>query len=140
MRILNTLTPYNSIDYKGIQYQVCRDFDHISRYKGLRQVAHNPEDTDRFIALETPNAINHNVELKYYDVMQVEENRLDVIANKLLGSAQYAWVIAYFNNIDDGFSVSAGQRIVVPKSISSLFKTGELLASIPASTLNLGSE
>lgn len=140
MRILNTLTPYNSIDYKGIQYQVCRDFDYISRYKGLRQVAHNPDDADRFIALETPNAINHNVELRYYDVLHVEENRLDIIANKLLGSAQYAWVIAYFNNIYDGFSVSAGQRIVVPKSISSLFKTGELLASIPASTLNLGSE
>lgn len=140
MRILNTLTPYNEIDYKGIQYQVCRDFSHISRYKGLRQVAHNPNESDRFIALETPNIINHNIELQYYEVLQAEANRLDIIANKLLGSAQYAWVLAYFNDIDDGFTVSPGQRIVCPKSISSLFKTGEILASIPANTLNLGSE
>ena len=68
------------------------------------------------------------------------ENRLDIIANQFLGSSSYAWIIAYLNNIEDGFSVSEGQRLAIPKSISSLFNTGEILQPIPATSLNLGRE
>lgn len=140
-KIINTVTPYDEIEYDGIQYGVCRDFPHISRYKGLRQVVHQPTITEeRFIALETPNAFSSQIEVSYYDVPASEENRLDVIAYKLLGSAQYAWVIAYLNNIDDGFSVWEGQKLAYPKSITSLFADGEMLASIAPTMLNLGSE
>lgn len=140
MKLYNTLIPYDKIPYRGIHYQVCRDFDHISRYKGLRQIAHNPDSSDRFITLETPNKAANNVDVYYYDVPYVEQNRLDVIAHKFLGSASYAWVIAYFNNIEDGFTVRDGQRIKIPKSLTSLFQRDELLASIPPMILNLGSE
>ena len=61
-------------------------------------------------------------------------------AYKFLGSAQYAWVIAYFNNIEDGFSVYAGQKIRIPKTITQLFEKGECLASVSPLTLNLGTE
>lgn len=141
MKFYDTLVPYKVIDHKGIQYTVCRDFDSISRYKGLRQVIHNPNDTDRFIALETPNAFHTNeIAVTYYDVPAQEENRLDIIAHKMLGSAQYSWVIAYFNGIEDGFTVREGQRLKIPKTISSLFSSGEILAPISALQLNLGSE
>lgn len=142
MRWYNTLTPYKVLDNNGgIQYGVCRDFDHISRYRGLRQVVHNPAVTDeRFIALETPNPFTTYSEVTYYEVPSIEENRLDVISYKLLGDAQYAWVIAYFNNIEDGFTVKEGQRLAVPSSISTLFNKGELLASVSPTMLNLGSE
>lgn len=140
MKLYNTLIPYAIIPYKGIQYQVCRDFDHISRYKGLRQIAHNPSSDDRFVTLETPNKAANNVEVDYYTVPYVEQNRLDIIANKFLGSASYTWVLAYFNNIEDGFTVREGQRIKIPKSLTSLFQRDELLASIPPMILNLGSE
>ena len=140
MKFYNTLTPYEVIDHRGIQYTTCKAYDHISRYKGLRQVIHNPNDPDRFIALETPNPFSTNTEVVYYDVPATEENRLDIIAHKYLGSAQYAWVIAYFNGIEDGFTVSEGQRLMIPKSISSLFNRGEILASVSALQLNLGTE
>lgn len=141
MIVYNTLEPYHILEHKGIQYGVCRDFNHISRYRRLRQVVHNPQDIiDRFAALETPNPFETHQDIRYYVVPASEENRLDIIANKLLGSAQYAWVIAYFNRIDDGFTVYSGQRLMIPNSITSLFDKGEVLAPISPLTLNLGTE
>lgn len=139
MYIQNTLTPYKEIDYTPIQYTVCRDFGHISRYNCLRQVIHEGED-DRMITLETTNGFHSSVEVVYHDVLATEENRLDVIAYNYLGAAQYAWVIALFNNIEDGATVHEGQRLAIPKNFSSLFSDGEILAPVPALKLNLSSE
>lgn len=139
MKIQNTTTPYKVIDYDGIQYSVCRDFNHISRYRCLRNVVHQPTK-DRWIALETPNAFTSSADVTYHTVTAVEENRLDIIANNLLGSASYSWVISYFNGIEDGFTAREGTVLMVPKSISTLFQSGELLASVPPTQLNLGTE
>lgn len=136
----DTLKPYTVIKHSGIEYSVCRDYNHICRYKGLRQIVHNPNTSNRFLTLETPNPITTNAEFIYYDVPAQEENRIDLIANKFYGSAQYSWIISYFNGIEDGFTVYEGQRIKILKNFTSLFAKGELLASIPALQLNLGSE
>ena len=137
----DTLIPYKVIPYDGIDYTVCRDFDHISRYKGLRQIVHNPTNTaERFITLETVNALTSNASYRYYTVPTSEENRLDLIAYKFYGSPNYSWVISYMNNIEDGFTVYEGQKIKILDSFSDLFAQGEILASIPPMSLNLGSE
>ena len=136
----DTLVPYKVIPYSGIQYAVCRDFNHISRYKGLRQVAHNPTEPDRFVTLEIPNPMNINASYRYYTVSTLEENRLDLIAYKFYGSPNYSWIISYMNNIEDGFTVYAGQKIKILDNFTDLFSKGELLASIPPMSLNLGSE
>lgn len=134
-------TPYKELEHKGIEYSVCKDYDHISRYKGLRQVVHNPADSEeRFIALETPNPFTTNVEVDYYEVPTYQENRLDIIAQDKLGSASYSWVIAYFNRIEDGFTVKPGQKLIIPKQFTSLFNKGEILQSVSPLALNLGSE
>lgn len=140
-RFIDTLRPYDILEHKGIQYGVCRDYNHLCRYRRLRQVTNNPSDmTERFIVLETPNPFETHSEVTYYEVPQHEENRLDVIAYKLLGSAQYAWAIAYFNNIEDGYTAHAGQKLAIPRTITQLFEKGECLASVSPNTLNLGSE
>ena len=136
----NTLRPYDTIEYSGIQYTTCREYNHISRYKGLRQIIHNADNEDRFMSHETSNPFETHAEVQYYEVPATEENRLDMIAYKTLGDAQYAWVIAYFNSIEDGFSCREGQVLAIPNSISSLFNSGEILASVPATSLNLGTE
>jgi hypothetical protein len=69
-----------------------------------------------------------------------EENRLDLIAQKELGSATYSWVIAYFNQIEDGYTVREGQRLVIPESVTALLSKGEILAPIAYTRLNLGEE
>lgn len=141
MQFYDTLRPYKVIEHEGIQYGVCRDFNHICRYRRLRQVINNPQyPDDRFIALETPNPFETHVDVTYHEVTQSEENRLDVIAYHMLGSAQYAWVIAYFNGIQDGYTAKPGQKLIVPKSITQLFDKGECLASVSPLTLNLGTE
>lgn len=140
MQIYNTLQPYKIIEYDGIAYGHCRDFNHISRYKSLRQITHNSNSSDRFIALETPNPFTTNCEVDFYEVSATEENRLDIIAYKTLGSAQYAWVIAYCNKIEDGFTIKEGQKLAIPKTISEFFKNGEILSAISPLALNLGDE
>ena len=142
MYIQNTLVPYSQIEYKGIQYVNCRNFNHISRYRGLRQVIHSPRDAqDRLVSLETPNTfVTSGIEYIWHEVTGVEVNRLDLIANKYLGSATYSWVIAYFNEINDGFTCRLGQRLRIPKSITQLMRPGEVLQSVTAITLNLSSE
>lgn len=136
----NTFHPYEVIEHTGIDYTVCRQFDHISRYRGLRQVIHDPESYDRYITLEIQNTFSTNSEIGYYEVPRIYVNRLDLLSQKFYGSAQYGWVIAYMNGIQDGFTVREGMKIKYLKNFTDLFNNGELLASIPAMQLNLGSE
>ena len=136
----NTLIPYEVLEHKGIDYNPCRDYDHISRYKGLRQVTHHIDELQRYMTLEGPNPFTTNSQVIYYTVTTTTENRLDLIAERFLGSAYYSWVIAYFNDIEDGFSCRVGQRLRIPESFTGLFNDGELLAPVNALKLNLGSE
>lgn len=141
MRFYNTLIPYKVLKHNGIQYSTCRDFDHVSRYRGLRQIVHSPKTQDRFVALETPNPFTSNEnDIIYYEVPPVEEDRIDLIAEKHLGNPNYGWVISYFNNIPDGYSVASGSVVRIPRSITSLFNKGELLQNVSPVQLNLGSE
>ena len=141
MAIKDLTQPYDIIKHEGIAYSVCKDFDYISRYRNLRQVVHLPDSADRYVTFETTNpVVTNNLPIIYHVVEASEENRLDLIANKYLGSASYSWVIAYFNQIEDGYSVFEGQTIIIPKTITDLFSEGEILASVTALKLNLGEE
>ena len=132
-------TSYKTLNHEGIVYGVCKDFDHISRYRNLRQVTHLFE-ANRYTTLEIPNPFTTNTEVKYHEVTVEEVNRLDLIANKELGSATYSWVIAYFNGIEDGYTVREGQKLIIPNSVTALMSNGEILAPITALKLNLGEE
>lgn len=140
MQFYDTLRPYKILDYKGIQYGVCRDFDHISRYRGLRQLVHNPDDEDRFVALESPNAFKSQIAVHFYTVPVYYENRLDIIAYEQLGNANYAWMIAYINQLDDGYNIREGQVLQIPNSVTDFFNKGEILESVSPSMFNLGEE
>lgn len=142
IQIRDLTQPYKVINYEGIAYGVCVDYNHISRYRNLRQITHYLDDSsDRFVTLETVNPITTNkLDVIYHVVELTEENRLDIIADKYLGSSTYSWVIAYFNKIEDGYTVWAGQTIIIPKTITALLSQGEILAPISALSLNLGEE
>ena len=140
MQDLDTLTPYKKLERDDIQYTYCHDYNHICRYKGLRQVIHQGMSPDRYVALETSNPFHTSADVFYYQVPANLANRLDIIARDKLGSASYAWVIAYFNGIVDGFTVPEGTVLRIPKNVSILFNNGECLAPIKVTSLNLGSE
>jgi len=137
----DTTKSYNKVDYKGIEYSTCKDFSHISRYKRLRQVIHYLDETKRYITLEIQNDYDYtNVDIEYYRVTVDRENRLDLISYDFYNTTSYAWVIAYINDISDGYTVPEGQVLMIPKTISSLFNSKNILSSIPISSLNLGTE
>lgn len=141
MRFPDTWNRYAEVERDPIQYTYCVDYKHISRYRSLRQVIHQGLSPERFVALETVNPIVvPTSNIQYYTVPANRQNRLDLIAQDLLGSARYAWVIAYMNKIQDGFTALQGTQLIVPISLTSLFEKGQLLASITATRLNLGSE
>lgn len=140
MKFQDTYNPYQEVHRDPIQYTYCVDFKYISRYRGLRQVIHEGLTDNRFIALETTNPFKTSSSMKHYTVPAHLENRLDIIAQQQLGSASYAWILAYINRISDGFTVIEGTELLIPESVTALFDKGELLAPISATKLNLGSE
>ncbi len=137
----DTTIPYQEVEYNGIEYTTCKDFEHISRYKRLRQVIHYLADNSRFLTLEIQNYYQtNNVDIEYYTVPADRENRLDLIAYEYFNSASYSWIISYINGISDGFTVHEGQILLIPTSLTSLFGSGNILSSIPVTSLNLGTE
>ena len=141
IQIRDLTQPYKTADYAGIAYSTCVDYNYISRYRNLREIVVNYNSSNKCSLLETVNPlVTNNLEVIYHVVELSEENRLDLIANKYLGSSTYSWVIAYFNKIDDGYTVREGQTIIIPKTITALFSNGEILAPITALKLNLGEE
>ena len=81
-----------------------------------------------------------NIEVEYYEVPVVRENRLDLISYDFYGTTSYSWIISYVNGIPDGFTVWEGQVLMIPKNLVDLFKSGNVLSSIPPTALNLGTE
>lgn len=133
--------PYDTITHDGIVYSTCHSYDHISRYRDLRQIYHSPNSADKYVTLETVNPFVTHTEVKYHEVTATEINRLDLIAEKELGSSTYSWVLAYFNGIEDGYTVREGQKLMFPKGgVTALLNSGEVLGPIPATRLNLGEE
>lgn len=139
-RFLNDTTiPYEEVPYEGIEYSTCKDYDHVSRYRRLRQIVHHLDDLDRFTTLELQNGYDYStLECEYYVVDESRQNRLDLISYDYYGTPSYAWVIAYVNGIEDGYTVLGGRVLKLPKSVSELFKNGSVLSAIPPTSLNLG--
>lgn len=142
MQHMRDLTkPYKVLPNNGIVYSTCRDFNHISRYRDLRQVVLDSGTPYRKTILETTNPFVTHLDVTYHEVTINEENRLDLIADTELGSATYGWVLAYFNHIADGYSAIEGQKLIVPEQgVTALLNNGEILAPIPYTKLNLGEE
>lgn len=138
----DTTSPYKEVDYEGIEYTPCRDYNHISRYRRLRQVIHYiNKQNKRFITNEVQNSYDYdNIEVEYFTVPLSMENRLDLISYKFYNTVSYNWVIAYINGIQDGYTVYEGQVLMIPKAITELFANGCVLSSVPATSLNLGTE
>ena len=120
-----------------IKYLNPFDYPHISRYRGLRQIADMEKD---HISLETTNPWQSRLPIRWYTVSQQQENRLDLLAKELYGSEMYSWVIVRMNNISDGYSIPAGTKIAVIDDFYKLINKGEVLAAIPPFTLNLRQE
>ena len=93
----------------------------VSRYSDFAQVRKNPKDQFR---LETFPALTreelNNIPLNI--VVWKETDRMDALANDLLGSAQYWWVICLMNNLVSPFSYNLlpGTTLKIPHEVNSI--------------------
>ncbi len=46
--------------------------------------------------------------------------RLDLLANRYYGDEDYWWVIALVNRIQDPFSLTVGQRLLIPTDVRTI--------------------
>ena len=106
-------------DYIKGQYIVPYSINDTSRYKHIDEL--------KLIDGKSIKATLGPVDLSVYPfegtsmytVTSADENRIDIIATKLYGSASLYWVLCYMNKIEDPLNIPVGTVLFVP-SISSL--------------------
>lgn len=62
-----------------------------------------------------------------YIVPKCEEGRLDLVANRVYGDSTLFWVIGYYNEIVDPFSIKRGDVLKIPP-LASLYRSGGVLS------------
>ena len=93
----------------------------VSRYDKFSQVRKNPNDYYRletFPAIQDEDlySVPHNI------VMWKETDRMDAMAEELLGDARYWWVICLMNNLVNPFSYTLipGTLLKIPYDAASV--------------------
>ena len=93
----------------------------VSRYDKFSKVRKNPKDPYRLetfpaIQNEDLNSIPHNV------VMWKESDRMDAMAEDMLGDSRYWWVICMMNDLVNPFSYTLipGTLLKIPHDVSSV--------------------
>jgi hypothetical protein len=99
------------------QYTVPYGVKNASRYKHIDELLVESNGQERLIK-KTLGPIDLGIfpfnGTNLYTVSAAEENRIDIIAYKIYGSASLYWVLCYMNNIPDPLNVPAGTILYVP--------------------------
>lgn len=103
--------------YYPITYYTPKQYTNNCRYKNVRRLKDNV--TGKFYHETVPQTfITRSEEDQYIVVTDINENRLDIIANEYYGTPNYWWVIAQANYIIDPFDVPVGTQLRIPPTIS----------------------
>jgi len=110
-------------------YVVPYNINSLSRYKHIDELL--IADEQEKLIKATMGPIDLGIipygSFPMYVVPAYEENRIDLIATKLYGSASLYWVICYANNIADPLNIKAGDILFIP-DLASLKKFPNPLA------------
>lgn len=105
------------IIYDQLKYDEPIRRPYTSRYTATRVIENGSKSY-----YESPNKtdIPESEADVYVTTDKTNENRLDIISNKVYGTPLQWWVIALANNIHDPFEISLGTTLRIP-NISSIF-------------------
>ncbi len=106
-------------DYVKAHYTVPYSTTNNSRYKHIDELLLKDGKTVKATLGTTDLSVYPFSGMSMYVVPDGEEDRIDIIASKTLGSASLYWAICYMNNIDDPLSIKVGRTLYIP-SLSSL--------------------
>lgn len=99
------------------QYTVPYGIKNASRYKHIDELLIEQNGSQKLIK-KTLGPIDLGIfpfnGTNLYTVTPAEENRIDIVAYKLYGSASLYWVLCYMNNIVDPLVLPAGRVLYVP--------------------------
>ena len=112
--------------YESVKYLPQISYKNACRYQNLRTI----EDSDTHkIVHESYNqkVIPRMSSDSVFVVTSDEENRLDMVANKVYGVARFWWVIALANYMLDPFDLPIGTQLRIP-TIMSLYQNGGVLS------------
>ena len=109
----------NDSDFIKAQYIVPYGVNNPSRYKHIDDLLLDDDKVIKKTLGPVDLGIFPHEGTDFYTVKNYEENRIDIVATKLYGSASYYWVLCYMNNIEDPLKLPAGTVLLVPP-ISSL--------------------
>jgi len=111
----------NDTNFIKAQYTVPYGMKDNSRYKHIDDLL---LDDDKVIK-STLGPVNLSIYpyegTEMYTVTSADENRIDIVATKVYGSASLYWVICYMNSIEDPLNLPVGTILFTPP-ISSLRK------------------
>lgn len=109
----------NDIDFIKAQYTVPYGVKNNSRYKHIDELLLD----DGIIIKSTLGPVDLSIYpyegTDLYTVTAADENRIDIIATKIYGSAAFYWILCYINSIEDPLHVPIGTILFTPP-ISSL--------------------
>ena len=98
--------------YKDLKYLSPVSYSNMSRYSNvntLKELGKSYHITNRIRGVKSSNND------KYYEVKNMEENRLDILALKFYNDSSLWWIIAHANNIFDAFTeITRGTILRIP--------------------------
>jgi len=101
-------------DYIVSQYTVPYGIANNSRYKHLDELLLQ----DGKVINATLGPVDMSIYpfggTNIYTVTASDENRIDIIATKVYGSASLYWIICYMNNIEDPLVLPSGRVLFIP--------------------------
>jgi len=118
-KIKNLNGHVNDTDFIRAQYTVAYGVRNNSRYKHIDEILLSDGKNIKSTLGPIDLSIYPFEGTNMYTVTNADENRIDIIATKVYGSAAFYWVLCYINNIEDPLNVPAGTILFTPP-ISSL--------------------
>lgn len=101
------------------QYVVPYSIGDTSRYKHIDELLLIDGTTIKATLGPVDMSVYPYDGITMYTVSESDENRIDIIATKTLGSASLYWIICYMNNIADPLDIPIGKILYIP-TMSSL--------------------
>lgn len=118
-RKIKNLNGFNNDPSILSQYIVPYSTQDNNRYKHLDQLLLE----DRKVIRATINPIDLGIMpfdgVSEHIVTADEENRIDIVATKIYGSASLYWILCYANSLEDPYDLPVGFPLIVP-NISAL--------------------
>jgi hypothetical protein len=113
-RIKNLKGFVNDTNFIKAQYTVPYGVRNNSRYKHIDDLLLDDSKVIKSTLGPVDLSIYPYEGTDLYTVTAADENRIDIIATKIYGSASFYWILCYINSIEDPLHIPTGTILFTP--------------------------